>query len=60
LTHDVEDPTEVEALAVEPPDALLVARLEPHAAVDAGGAVMLDVGRGALFLFDPSSGLALV
>jgi multiple sugar transport system ATP-binding protein len=60
LTHDVEDPTEVEALAVEPPDALLVARLEPHAAVDAGGAVMLDVGRGALFFFDPSSGLALV
>ena len=52
LAHDIEDPTEVEALALERPGAVLVARLEPHASAVAGGPVTVGAAPGSLLFFD--------
>jgi multiple sugar transport system ATP-binding protein len=59
LAHDIEDPTEVEALALERSGAVLVARLEPHSPVVTGGPVVVAVAPGSLLFFDPADGGAL-
>ena len=59
LAHDIEDPTEVEALALERPGAVLVARLEPHSAAATGGPVTVAVSPGSLLFFDAAAGTTL-
>jgi multiple sugar transport system ATP-binding protein len=59
LAHDIEDPTEVEVLALDRSGAVLVARLEPHSAAVTGGPVEVAVAPGSLLFFDAAAGTTL-
>jgi hypothetical protein len=59
LSHDIEDPTELETVGKADPEAVLTGRFDPATRAAPPGDVTVSVRPGALQFFDRASGGAI-